>query len=269
MSANRAEIQPLRSASEPAPYGRRRQKYWIALPAYNEEQSLPPLLDRIAEAMVEADLPYTVIVVNDGSKDGTARVASEYANRIPLVLENHPVNMGLGATMRDGLLKAIELADPDDIIVTMDADNSHNPESIWRMGRLIREGADVVIASRYQPGSRVRGVPFYREILSLAGRLAFRVTFPIRGVRDYTCGYRAYRAMALQAGVARYGQAMFDQQGFQCIVDILLKLRPLDLTFTEVPMVLRYDLKQGASKMRVARTIKSTLGLMLKRRFGS
>jgi dolichol-phosphate mannosyltransferase len=112
-------------------------------------------------------------------------------------------------------------------------------------------------------------VPFYREMLSLAGRLAFRVTFPIRGVRDYTCGYRAYRAMALQAGVARYGQAMFDQQGFQCIVDILLKLRPLDLTFTEVPMILRYDLKQGASKMRVARTIKSTLGLMLKRRFGS
>jgi dolichol-phosphate mannosyltransferase len=46
-------------------------------------------------------------------------------------------------------------------------------------------------------------------------------------------------------------------------------LRPLDLTFTEVPMILRYDLKQGASKMRVARTIKSTLGLMLKRRFGS
>jgi dolichol-phosphate mannosyltransferase len=246
----------------------KRQFYWIVLPAFNEELSLPPLLDRLEAAMVEAGVPYKVVVINDGSSDSTAQVVREYSSRLPLLLENHPVNMGLGATMRDGLLKAIELAGPEDIIVTMDADNSHNPELIPRMGRLIREGNDVVIASRYQAGSRIRGVPGYRRMMSVGASLLFRLVFPMRGVKDYTCGFRAYRAAALKAGVERHGPAMFDQQGFQCIVDILLKLRPLDLTFTEVPMVLRYDLKEGASKMKVARTMKATLLLMSKRRVG-
>src|SRR3954468_21940739 len=209
MSATPTEIHPKHSANNPDEAAARRQHYWIALPAYNEELSLPPLLDRIAEAMSEAGLPYNVIVVNDGSSDGTSRVAAEYSHAMPLVLETHSVNMGLGATMRDGLLKAIGFADPHDIIVTMDADNSHNPESIYRMGRLIREGNDVVIASRYQAGSRIRGVPVYRQFLSLAGRLLFRLIFPIRGVRDYTCGYRAYRAQVLQDALKSYGNAMF------------------------------------------------------------
>jgi dolichol-phosphate mannosyltransferase len=247
---------------------RERQFYWVVLPAYNEERSLPPLLDRIAGAMFEAEAPYRVVVVDDGSGDSTARIADEYARNIPLVLERHAVNLGLGATIRDGLLKAIEKADPRDIIVTMDADNSHNPELISRMGQLVREGNDVVIASRYQHGSTTRGVSGFRRLLSFGAAWLFRIAFPIPWVRDYTCGFRAYRAEALKRAVEHYGQAMFDQQGFQCMVDILLKLRRLDLIFTEVPMVLRYDLKESASKMKVGRTIGNTLLLMLKRRLG-
>jgi dolichol-phosphate mannosyltransferase len=237
------------------------------LPAYNEELCLPRLLDRIAEAMSTAQLSYRVVIVNDGSKDSTGQIAAAYAQDLPLIIETHSVNMGLGTTLRDGVLKAVALAHPDDIVVTMDADNSHNPELIPRMGQLVREGNDVVIASRYQPGSKTKGVPGYRRMLSIVGSLIFRLVLPIQGVRDYTCGFRAYRAGALMAGLERHGQAMFDQQGFQCIVDLLLKLRPLGLIFAEVPMVLRYDLKEGASKMKVGRTIRASLLLVLKRRF--
>jgi len=247
--------------------GHRRQSYWIVLPAYNEEKCLPRLLDRIDEAMSAAQLPYRVIVVNDGSKDSTGRIAAEYSRNLPLVIETHSVNMGLGATLRDGVLTAIAQADPKDIVVTMDADNSHNPELIPRMGQLIREGNDVVIASRYQAGSKTKGVPGYRRMLSIVGSLIFRLFLPVEGVRDYTCAFRAYRADALMRGQEHHGQALFDQQGFQCIVDLLLKLRPLGLIFTEVPMVLRYDLKEGASKMKVGRTIRASLLLVLKRRF--
>lgn len=247
----------------------RRQFYWVVLPAYNEERSLPPLLDRIAEAMFEADASYRIVVVDDGSSDSTARIAEEYARNIPLVLERHPVNLGLGMTIRDGLLKAIEMADPRDVIITMDADNSHNPELIARMGQLVREGNDVVIASRYQHGSTTRGVSGFRRFLSFGAGWLFRIVFPIPGVRDYTCGFRAYKAEALKRAVERYGDGMFDQQGFQCMVDILLKMRALNPIFTEVPMVLRYDMKEGASKMKVARTVRNTLLLMLRRRFAS
>src|SRR5579885_612400 len=195
MSSNLAEFPSgYTSGYETLAKRNRSQCYWIVLPAYNEERCLPRLLDRIAEAMSAAHLSYKVMVVNDGSKDSTGQIAVEYSREIPLIIETHSVNMGLGATLRDGVLKAIALAHPDDIVVTMDADNSHNPELIPRMGRLIREGNDVVIASRYQPGSKTIGVPGYRRMLSIVGSLIFRLFLPVEGVRDYTCGFRAYRA---------------------------------------------------------------------------
>lgn len=251
------------------PEGRRRQHVWVVLPAYNEVRTLPSLLEAIDESMFEAGLAYRVIVVDDGSDDGTSEVAEEAAQRLPLVLERHPRNLGLGMTLRDGLLAAARLADPKDLVVTMDADNSHSPELILRMVRLAREGHDVVIASRYRPGSRVRGVPFLRRALSYWGSWLLRILFPIPGVRDFTCGYRAYRAALLQRVIETDGEAFFDPEGFQCMVDILLKLRRNpDLIFGEVPFVLRYDLKEGASKMNVGRTLRNTLVLILRRRFG-
>jgi dolichol-phosphate mannosyltransferase len=133
-----------------------------------------------------------------------------------------------------------------------------------RMLGLIREGHDVVIGSRYVSGARVVGVPFHRRVLSGGASLLMRTVFPIEGVRDYTCGFRAYRASILQAAFARYSERLISQKGFSCMVDILLKLRTLepDPIMGEVPLVLRYDLKHGMSKMRAARTIVDTLVLM-------
>lgn len=265
--------EPLRNASDTTAAARpprRRQHVWVVLPAYNEERDLPPLLSRVADAMDEARLAYTVVLVDDGSSDGTVAASQRLAAEVPFQLElvAHSVNLGLGAAIRDGLLAATERADPRDIVITMDADNSHTPELILRMVRLVREGNDVVIASRYRQGSRVRGVPWVRRLLSGVGRWLFTVIFPTPGVRDYTCGYRAYRAGLLQEAARRYGAGLFDQDGFQAMVDILLKLRRMDVVFHEVPLILRYDLKEGASKMRVWRTIRKTLALMLARRLG-
>lgn len=238
----------------------------VVLPAYNEEESLGLLLQRLDQAMREDLIDYEVVVVDDGSVDGTARVVDEYAQYLPLRLESHEVNLGLGATIRDGLKSAVSIATDDDIVVVMDADNTHTPGLIRNMIRVVREGADVVIASRYRPGSYIRGVPFHRKLLSLGARGLFQVVFPVRGVRDYTCGYRAYRAAVLRDAFKRYGDDFVNQQGFQCMVDILLKLRQLDLIFREVPLILRYDLKQGASKMKVLRTIVQSLALLVRRR---
>jgi dolichol-phosphate mannosyltransferase len=239
---------------------------WVVLPAFNEERDLPQLLGRIKMALTEARLPYRVLVVDDGSTDRTAEVARQAGETMPVLVETHEVNQGLGATIRDGLLKACELADPQDVLVTLDADNTHTPELILRMVRTVREGLDVVVASRYRPGSRVRGVPLGRRILSRVASVLFRLLFPIKGIRDYTCGYRAYRAGALQSVISRSGGTFFQEEGFQAMVDILLKLRrDKDLIFGEVPLILRYDLKEGASKMDIGRTIRRTLSLVVRR----
>lgn len=249
--------------SDSKPDGR---KVWIVLPAYNEERDLPSLLERVAEATDEAGLRFEILIVDDGSTDRTHEIAELWADKLPLQVRGHPGNMGLGATLRDGLEWACQLAQPSDVIITLDADNSHTPELILRMVRLIREGHDVVIASRFTRGSRIRGVPVHRRVLSRLAGILLKIIFPIRGVRDYTSGYRAYRAGVLQK-VTSQDPSFFDQEGFQVMVDVLLKLRrDPDLIFGEAPLILRYDLKEGASKMDVVGTTKGTLRLMLKRR---
>jgi dolichol-phosphate mannosyltransferase len=236
----------------------------IVLPAYNEAAGLPALLRSIRQVMDEGRLTYRVVVVDDGSSDGTWDAIAAHAAEMPIVPVRHEVNRGLAEALRSGLQVALEKAAPDDVIVTMDADNTHAPGLVMRMLGLIREGHDVVIGSRYVPGARVVGVPFHRRVLSGGASLLMRTVFPIEGVRDYTCGFRAYRASILQAAFARYSERLISQKGFSCMVDILLKLRTLepDPIMGEVPLVLRYDLKHGMSKMRAAHTIVDTLVLM-------
>ncbi len=242
-------------------------KIWIVLPAYNEEKALPPLIDALVEDLTEEKREFEILIVNDGSQDKTREVAEAYGGKAPVKVVNNGTNRGLAETLRIGLLNAIKLAAKDDIIITMDADNTHPAGLAIRMVRLIREGNDVVIASRYRRGSYVRGLPPYRRFLSYTGSWLCRILFPIRGVRDYTCGYRAYRVSALSQLMSRYGEDFISEKGFASMVDLLLRLREQQLIFTEVPLILRYDLKPGRSKMNVPQTIKETLALLLRRRF--
>jgi dolichol-phosphate mannosyltransferase len=152
----------------------------VVLPAYNEERRIGGLLDRIDEAMHEESLSYAVVAVDDGSTDATAAIVRERAGRMPISLVEHPRNLGLGAAIRDGVAAAARQAAERDVIVTMDADATHAPALILRMVRMLREGYDVVIASRYQPGSRQVGVPLGRRALSRAGSLLVRF-FPTPG----------------------------------------------------------------------------------------
>ncbi|MEO0530002.1 MAG: glycosyltransferase family 2 protein [Planctomycetota bacterium] len=243
----------------------------VALPAYNEAEALEPLLASLNGTLATTGLPYEIVVVDDGSTDDTAQIASHASFSMPVRLVKHEQNQGLAGALRTGLLDAVKHADPGDIVLTMDSDNTHPAGLIPRMLQLIHEGHDVVIGSRFQPGSRVIGVPFDRVLLSIAARWVFKLLLPIAGVRDYTCGFRAYRVEPLAAAVEHFGDRFVSEQGFSCMVDVLLKLRRLrvngsPIVMGEAPMVLRYDLKGGASKMRVWRTVRQTLSLVARRR---
>ncbi|HSG40804.1 MAG TPA: glycosyltransferase [Thermoanaerobaculia bacterium] len=243
-------------------------RLWVVLPAYNEEGAIGPLLDSLLSELGSDYPDFTILVVNDGSSDGTAAIVRGYESTHRVSLIDQPANRGLADTLRTGLLAAVQQAHPSDIVVVMDADNTHPAGLVFRMTRRIREGNDVVIASRYREGSCVRGVSFHRKILSNGASWLFRAVFPTHGVRDYTCGYRAYRAGMLMELVEKHGQEFISARGFSCMVDILLRLREHGAIIGEVPLVLRYDHKGGASKMKVFRTIGETLGLLVRRRLG-
>ena len=236
---------------------------YLVLPAYNEEGSLPALLQRAKAALgSRPDLAYRVVVVNDGSTDRTLEVARAHAEQMPLTVVDHGRNRGLGEAIKSGLTKAVELSRPGDVIVTMDADNTHPPDLIPLMMAKIKNGYDLVVASRYVDGAQQVGLQAHRKLLSRGAGLAMKTLFPIPGVRDYSCGFRAYSAEILSRAVAVYGTAFVEEQGFSCFVDILLKLRRLNVRACEVPLVLRYDFKEGASKMRIGRTIRRYIRLM-------
>lgn len=237
----------------------------LVLPAYNEAEAITPLLQRVKQWSRETAHAVRVIVVDDGSCDGTAAVARAFQGVEVTVLE-HAGNRGLSAAMRTGLQAAAEESGPKDIIITMDADDTHPPAFIKQMIDRISEGYDLAIASRYQSGARIVGVSLLRLRLSDAASFLFRLIFPIRGVRDYTCGFRAYRADLIQDGFAYWGDDFIDQPGFSCTADLLLKLSVFDPIVAEVPFLLRYDRKPGPSKMQVRRTVLETVWLMIRRR---
>ncbi|MDR7520988.1 MAG: glycosyltransferase [Armatimonadota bacterium] len=233
---------------------------WIVLPAYNEAAGLPLLLEAIGRAGRGAI--WHTVVVDDGSRDETGAVARAFAGRMRLDVLTHPDNRGLAAAIRTGLEHACRLASPEDVIVTMDADNTHRPEQIPAMLAALRDGADVVIASRYVRGARQAGVPPHRALLSAGIGWLLRVRFGLPGVRDYSCGYRAFRAGLLQQALEAYGDRLIESQGFVVMTELLVKLAVFRPRIVEVPLDLRYDWKVGASKMPTGKTIAGYLRLM-------
>lgn len=236
---------------------------FILLPVYNEEKNLPVLLERLDKEMQGIGFSYRVIAYNDGSNDGSLKILNKYNEYMPITVIGNERNMGLGVALDFLLKKVLSMSiDKDDIAVVLDSDDTHNPEHICLMTGKLKEGFDVVVASRYLAGSRVVGVSWPRQFYSIVASLLMRTLFPINGIKDYTCGYRAYTISCLRRAYAKFGEHLIEENSFACMAELIIKLRSLNIVAAEVPITLRYDQKYGRSKMNILKTIKRTL-LML------
>lgn len=244
---------------------------YVILPAWNEERTIRATLLALWRAMLGRESEYRAVLVNDGSTDRTVAEAQaavwESGGALPLVVIGHETNRGLGAGLYTGLTWSLDHASDGDVVVTLDADNTHPPAAIPALVEKIDEGYDIVIASRYRPASVVRGVPGHRLMLSDGARVLFRILYPIPGVRDYTCCFRAFRVALLRRARARYGDALCTATGFEAVMDLLLRLAVLNPRVAEIGFTLDYGVRVGFSKMKVAKTARSTVGLLLRRRW--
>jgi len=230
----------------------------VVLPAFNEEKDLPALLARIQETLTAQPFHYHVIVVDDGSSDRTAEIATEAAKGMPLTLIKHEENKGLGMGIQTGLSAAMKAADA---VVVMDSDNTHDPIYVMDMVKEMEtKDVQLVIASRYQPGSVIVGLSAFRKFLSLGCFLLMKTIVPFRNVRDYSTGFRLYDSNLLKRMAQVYGEnKLVEESGFVCMLEVMLKLRAIGAKATEIPYTLRYDLKAGVSKLKIWRTLKRYL----------
>lgn len=239
---------------------------FVLLPAYNEEDALRPLVRKLDDVFREMGAVYRVVVVDDGSRDATPSILRELQAQYPIDVVTHTLNRGLGETERDGFEFIVEHSAPGDIVVRMDCDDTHDPKYIVPMVERLRQGDEVVIASRYAPGGGQVGVDWYRRTISRCANLLMKTVFPIRGVWEYTCGYRAYRASLLKDAIAIFGNRFIDLKGlgFTGTVETIIKCERMGARVGEVGFVLRYDQKMSTSKVVTSITTLGYLVLIAK-----
>ncbi|KIX13397.1 glycosyltransferase family 2 protein [Dethiosulfatarculus sandiegensis] len=214
----------------------------VIMPAYNEERVIAENVGTIHDYLcrtLESDKGFEIIVVDDGSTDGTAAIIDTLsADRIGVVAAHHSRNMGRGQGLRTGFGLA-----RGDYVITLDSDLSYSPEHIKAMLEKLESGrADIVLASAYHTKGKVENVPRFRALVSLMGNRV--LSLAVKGnLKTLTCIVRGYRREVVQA-------LELTSQGKQIHLEILLKAQMLGYRIAEIPAVLKWRNKARTSGKR-------------------
>ena len=216
----------------------------VVLPTFNEAENLRSISAAIREQGVG------VLIVDDGSPDGTGDIGDALAHEDPRIeILHRRVKRGLGPAYAAGF--ALGLESGAGIICEMDADFSHDPRDIRRLIAAVDDGADVAIGSRYVPGGGAEGWALHRRLLSRGGNWYARRMLGT-SIRDMTAGFRAFRAEALMVLDASSCEA--SGYGFQ--VEMAWRAARAGLDVREVPIVFR-ERREGTSKMSRAIAVEA------------
>lgn len=213
----------------------------VILPAYNEYENLKDLVKNIKE------MGYKILLVDDGSVDKTPELKTQVDYYI-----RHEKNLGLGEALNSAI-KFIKNFD-DGVAITMDADSSHPADTIPLIEEKLKNH-DVVVASRFSGGG-TKGVGLTRKILSRIASIILEIRFGLK-VKDPTILFRAYRIEVLKKLEPDL------PPDFTASFLLLKKLLKITDRICEVPVVVRYDLKKGKSKMRLLKTILAYIKLII------
>lgn len=244
------------------------KKIFIIIPVYNEGQSIFDLLMGFYSYANQSFSSYIheLIIINDCSKDDSANWIKEIVkqNILNITYFTHSKNLGWHEAIKTGINSIKNKVKPDDVIITMDGDNTHNPFLIKRMLQGINEGADIVVASRFLPESRITGLKYHRILLSMGARFLYTLFWHLPGIKDYTCGYRAYRGVVFTEATNYYKDKLVQERNFTAIPEMLKKISKFSKVNLEVPLILKYSNKFNTSNMKIIETIILTLKMLIK-----
>lgn len=210
----------------------------VVIPTYNEASNIETLVSRVIDAG-----PFLVLIVDDGSPDGTGDIADAMSRLQPdrITVLHRARKDGLGSAYRAGFRHALDT--PAKRIYQMDADLSHDPVVLPDLRQALRERADLAIGSRYVAGGGVVGWPLRRQLLSRGGSL-YAGTILGLPQRDLTGGFKGWRRGALEA--IRPAETQSDGYAFQ--IETTYRATLVGARVVEIPITF-HDRRRGASKM--------------------
>ncbi len=235
---------------------------WLILPTYNEAENIEAIVAAAGEALARARCAeYRVLIVDDGSPDGTGEIADRLAAEHAWVRALHRTTKeGIGPAYLAGFAHALEHGAA--YVMEMDSDFSHDPADLPRLLQAIADGADLALGSRYVPGGGVRDWGLLRRVISQGGSTYARLVLGL-SVRDLTGGFKCFRREVLEA-------IHFDSvrsQGYAFQVELTYRAVRAGFHVVEVPIVFR-DRQRGTSKMSW-QIAAEAMWLVPKLRFGA
>jgi dolichol-phosphate mannosyltransferase len=248
-----------RAADERAQAESRPQLLFV-IPAFNEEENLPSLFADLLQTTELLGEGSRIFIVDDGSADATASLVQSYDGPLPVELVCLEVNQGPGAAFRTGFTSALQCADPDALIVTLEADTTGDLGALPQMLDEVRRGADVVLADW-----RMEGVSAHRRLLSAAAGWVVRHSLGLEAT-TVSSFFRVYRASTLQDASTRYGERLIRERGFACKAELLAKLAAMNARIVEVPVSLDWSKRNGESKMPVFKTMLAYWRMLFRER---
>ncbi|MBK5256228.1 MAG: glycosyltransferase [Vicinamibacteria bacterium] len=234
------------------------------VPVLNEEPNIAHLLTRLKQTL-QPFAPYRVLFVDDGSTDGTVAVLKSSGAEIETI--SHPNNQGPGAAFRTGFRYILPGLQPQDLVLTLEGDGTSDLAVLPRMmSRIRNEDDDIVLASCYLFGGGIKGTGFHRVGLSHIANGLVKQTLGLSGLATLSSFFRIYQGRALLRFQARFGDRLFESNGFESQIEILHLAATLGMRVSEVPMVLDGSRRLGKSKMKILKTSIAYLRLIARYR---
>ena len=224
----------------------------MVAPVLNEAPNLPRLFEGLRAA--GCDRERTVILVDDGSTDGTADRARELGAELDLVLLRHERNEGPGRAFASAFEHLSTRLGDEDRVLTLEGDNTSRLDLIDQMLRRSDEGYEAVLASPYLYGGGIVNTRPSRVLISHVGNAFVKQFLGIRGIMTVSSFFRLHSGELVKRLQSRYGPGIVERPGFECMPEMLMKMINLGATISEVPMVLDTGLREGTSRMKLSRT---------------